>query len=367
MRGKPFLRMKKVLVDINHPAHVHLFRHFIRDLESRGHTVIVTAKNVASITKLLRLYGIPYISTGRKKDHMLWKYVYEFFHLLKVLGIVVSRGVNYGIGVSMVLPVVSRLTPMKSFALDDDDLAATPIFGKFTTYADIILNPSALAHENRGERRLCHPSYHELAYLHPNRFRPDPNVLTEIGLKPGDPFFVLRFNAFKAHHDGRAKGLTLDQKRELVDILKKFGPIFITTERDIEPELKPYQLPVSPEKIHTLLYYATLFVGDSQTMTTEAALLGTPAVKLNTFAGQLSIPNEIEQKYQLCYSFQPEGYAAMMQKIKELVLNNDLKAVWQARKEAMLNDKVDLTSFLTTLVLNYPQSVAEAKAEPAYR
>lgn len=367
MRGIHYPPMKKVLVDINHPAHVHLFKHLIKELKSRGYEVIVTSKNVESITKLLDLYHIPYISTGRKKDHLLWKYVYEFFHLLKVLGIVLGRRIDYGIGISMVLPVVSKLTVMKSFALDDDDLVATPIFGKFTSYANVILTPSALAHEDRGKQRIAHPSYHELAYIHPNRFRPDPDVLTELGLTPGDAYFVLRFNAFKAHHDGGAKGLTLDQKIELVDFLKRFGRVLITTERTIEPELALYQLPISPEKIHTLLYYATLFVGDSQTMTTEAALLGTPAIKLNTFAGQLSIPNEIEQKYQLCYSFQPDNFPAMMRTVKELALNSDSKAVWQDRKESMLADKVDLTSFLTALILNYPQSVAEAKAEVAYR
>jgi predicted glycosyltransferase len=367
MSGKLSSPMKKILVDINHPAHVHLFKYFIRDMRSRGHEVVVTAKNVDSITKLLRLYKISYIDTGSKKDHILWKYLYEFFHLVKVLRIAVSRRLDYGIGVSMVLPIVSKLTSMKSFALDDDDLSATPLFGKFTSYADVILNPEALAHENRGSHRICHPSYHELAYLHPNRFRPDPSVLEELGLKPDEPFFVLRFNAFKAHHDTGARGLSIGQKLELVKFLEKFGRIFITTERTIEPALEPYQLPVSPEKIHTLLYYATLFVGDSQTMTTEAALLGTPAIKLNSFAGQLSIPNEIEQKYHLCHSFQPEEFEAMMQKVSELVLHANIKSVWRMRQAMMLNDKVDLTSFLTELVLNYPQKVANTRSEVAYR
>ena len=357
--------MKKVLIDINHPAHVHLFRHFIQEMKGRGNNVVVTAKEVDSITNLLKRYNIDYIGTGRKKDHILQKYVYEFFHLIKVLGIVLRRRIDYGIGVSMVLPVVSKLTAMKSFALDDDDLAATPIFGKFTSYADVILNPDALAHEERGNRQLCHPSYHELAYLHPNRFRPDPAVLHEIGLSPGEPFFILRFNAFKAHHDAGVQGLLTEQKLEIIDFLKDFGRIFITTERTIEPVLQAYQLPVSPEKIHSMLYYATLFVGDSQTMTTEAALLGTPALKLNSFAGKLSIPNELEHRYQLCFSYQPPEFSALMDKIKELMLIDDVKAVWQVRLDAMLRDKVDLTTFLTTLLTDYPASVARLKPEPA--
>ena len=351
--------MKRILIDINHPAHVHLFKYFIQDMKRKGNEVIVTAKNVDSITTLLNLYAIDYIGTGRKKDHILWKYLYEFFHLLKVWGIVVSRRVDYGIGVSMVLPIVAKVTRMKSVALDDDDLDATPVFGKFTSYADVILTPSALAHENRGDRHRCHPSYHELAYLHPNRFRPQETVLTDIGLKPDEPFFVLRFNAFKAHHDAGARGLSIAHKVEIVDFLKNFGRIFITTEREIEAELRAYQLPVSPEKIHTLLYYATLFVGDSQTMTTEAALLGTPALKLNSFAGRLSIPNEIEHRYRLCYSFQPQEFTAMMDKIRELVPDTDLKNEWRRRRDIMLNDKVDLTAFLTELIDRYPQAVAK--------
>ena len=359
--------MKKILVDINHPAHVHLFKYFIQEMKNRGNDVMVTAKNVDSITSLLALYNIEFTGTGRKQDHMLGKYIFEFFHLLKVLRIVLRHRIDYGVGISMVLPIVSKLTAMKSIALDDDDLAATPLFGKFTSYANVILNPSALAHEDRGEQRICHPSYHELAYLHPNRFRPDEDVLTQIGLTARDPFFVLRFNAFKAHHDAGVRGLTLSQKLDIIEFLKPFGRVLITTERTIEPELKPYQLPVSPEKIHTLLYYATLFVGDSQTMTTEAALLGTPAVKLNSFAGRLAIPNEIERTYKLCYSYQPQDFDAMMQTIKELVLHDDIKSVWRARKEVMLRDKVDLTTFLTTLVSGYPQSIMKANVDVACR
>jgi hypothetical protein len=35
----------KVLIDIGHPAHVHFFRNAIRELESKGHAVKVTARD----------------------------------------------------------------------------------------------------------------------------------------------------------------------------------------------------------------------------------------------------------------------------------------------------------------------------------
>ncbi|WP_080055465.1 DUF354 domain-containing protein [Spirosoma aerolatum] len=361
------MKKKKILVDINHPAHVHLFKYFIDEMQSKGYKVIVAAKNVNSIKTLLQTYKIDYIDTGQKKDNMVAKYIYELFHLLKLIGIVAFQRVDYGIGVSMVLPIVSRLTRMKSVALDDDDMTVTPLFGKAISLADTIFTPSSLAFENRGNNHISHQSFHELAYLHPARFKPDPSVMREIGILPGETYFILRFNVFKAHHDTDAIGLTLKQKLVLIELLKPYGRIFITTERTIDPELEPYRMPVSPEKIHTLMYHATMFIGDSQTMISEAALLGTPAVKLNSFAGRLSVPNEIEQRYELCYSFLPRDFDHMLSKVRELLEIVDLKAEWSQRKERMLADKIDLTAFLVEFISNYPASFNELKSNAAHQ
>ena len=127
----------------------------------------------------------------------------------------------------------------------------TPLFGKFVSWADVNLTPSALAYESRGPNQVCHASYHELAYLHPNRFVPDPAILDEVGVLPNEPFFVMRFNAFKAHHDGGARGLSLTQKRALVALLEPHGKLFITMERTMDPELEKYLVPVSHRKKST--------------------------------------------------------------------------------------------------------------------
>lgn len=355
------MRKKKLLIDINHPAHVHLFKHVIAELTASGHGITVAAKDVRSITDLLTAYNIPFVRVGTKKDGLIWKYIVEFFHVVRVWWLVVSRQIDYGIGVSMVLPVVSMMTRMKSFCLDDDDMVVTPVFGRFVSRADAVLTPSALAYENRGPNQVCHDSFHELAYLHPNRFVPDPTILNVVGVLPDEPFFILRFNAFKAHHDEGAQGLSLVQKRALIDLLKPHGKLFITTERDIEPELKAYQMPVAPQQIHSLMYYATMFIGDSQTMTSEAGLLGTPAIKLNSFAGRLSIPNELEERHKLCYSFLPSQFDRMLLTIETLLETPDLKAEWGRRRDRMLTEKVDLTSFLAEFITRYPHQPSPTK------
>jgi uncharacterized protein len=356
---------KNILVDIGHPAHVHLFRHFIREMQAKGHSVFVLTKNVASITQLLNFYGIPFTVTGKKPDSLLLKYFFQLAVILKTVLFVRKHKIKYGIGISMTLPIVARLTSLTVFGMDDDDTAVTPIFAKFINKSNCILTPDCL-NEDRGGNHIKYPSFHELAYLHPQRFVPDPDVLQEAGIGKEEPFFILRFNAFKAHHDVDAKGLNQEQKLKLISRLKLYGRVFITTEKEMEPVFEPYRLPIPPQKIHSLLYYATLFAGDSQTMTTEAALLGTPAFKCNSFADKLSIPNEIEKKYQLCFSYLPEDFEFMLLNIQEHLEKKGLKKEFAERRLNMLHDKIDLTFLLIYLVHEFPKSVDEVRTKSIF-
>lgn len=348
---------KNILVDIGHPAHVHLFIHLIREMERKEHRVYVIIKNVDVIKQLLTSYNIPYTIIGSKPDSLQLKYLFQLQVILRTILFVLKHKIDSGIGVSMTLPIVSKFTGITTFGLDDDDIAVTPVAARFVNQSDLIITPDCLAFETRGKHHIVYPGFHELAYLHPHRFTPDPEIIHNIGVKVGEPFFVLRFNSFKAHHDASARGLSLKDKRKLIELLSKYGKVFITTEKQIEPEFEPYRLPVSPENIHSLLYYATMFVGDSQTMTSEAALIGTPAFKCNTFAGRLSIPNEIENKYHLCFSYLPEDFDKMLKDIQDHLDNQDLKNVFAERRERMLHEKIDLTAFLVWLVNEYPSSV----------
>jgi len=355
----------RILIDIGHPAHVHLFRNFYFEMKKRCIPIIVTVKDIPSAKKLLELFSIEYMEIGEKYDSIIGKIFHQFKYDWSIFKIVKKHKINFGLGTSITLSHVSKFSKMRSFIFDDDDSSVEPLFAKFAhPFADYLISPDSLAFERKKLNHITYSGYHELAYLHPNRFTPDIKVLKELGIKENEIFFVMRFNAFKAHHDIGIKGLNLDKKRKLINLLKEKGKIFITTEKEIDPEFKRYQLKVSPEKIHSLLYYAKMFVGDSQTMTSEAAVLGTPAIKCNSFAGKLSVPNEIEKKYELCFSFLPEQEDKMIDKIKELLAMPSLKEEWQNRCERMLKDKIDVTGFMVWFVENYPESVQIMKKNP---
>ena len=355
-----------ILIDINHPAHVHLLRNVFFMLSERGHDVQVVVKEIPSAMKLLDLYGIPYINIGKKDDALMKKGVDQLVYDRRLLKLVRKKHIDLGVGSSINIAHVSRLCRMKSIILDDDDDEVEPLFVKFGhPFADAILSP--IDTPRRSKKTIYVNTYHELSYLHPNQFEPDPSILKDAGVETGDPYFILRFNAFKAHHDVGVVGLTIENKRRLVNYLKTKGKVFITTERDIDDEFKPFQLKVSPEKAHSLMYYATMLVGDSQTMTSEAAVLGTPAIRCNTFVGRIHYLEEEEHKYGLTYGFHPEQSEEMFKKIEELLSMPNLKEEWQIRRQKMLSEKIDYAQFLTWFVENYPESGKTMKENPEFQ
>ncbi|MCB2219457.1 MAG: DUF354 domain-containing protein [Bacteroidetes bacterium] len=354
-----------ILFEINHPAHIHLFRNLSQLLLERGKPSLFLIKSDPVVERLAVFYDLPVVNMGKKGKGMLQKYLFQLRFLWKSVWLARSVKAELGLGVSMTLPMVSKYSRMHSISLDDDDMAVTPVFAKYANRASVILTPAALSHEDRGVNHVSYPGYHELAYLHPNRFTPDASVLDLLGVQKSETWFVLRFNAFRAHHDIGEGGMTFVQKKRLVEKLMKHGKVFISAEGEVDPEFRPMLLPDRPELMHSILAYTTLYVGESQTMTSEAAVLGTPALKCNTFAGRLSVPNDLEKQYGLCYAYLPEDFDIMMDKVDELLAMPDLKSEWQKRRLKMLEEKIDVTAFLVWLVEHYPESVKEVNQEGA--
>jgi predicted glycosyltransferase len=357
----------RILIDIGHPAHVHYFRNLAMELEASGHTLIWTVKEIDVAKKLLTYYGFPYIVLKKKTDGLLGKAFKQIYYDLKLLSICRKEKIDLAIGTSISIAHVSQISKVKSFFFEDDDDKVVPLSAKFGhPFATHLLSPDCLRSKQNRKDTIYYPSYHELSYLHPKRFTPDATVLQETGMKEGETFFIMRFNVFKAHHDVGIRGLSLEQKMELIMKLKTRGKVFITTEREIEPELIEYQLKLSPEKIHSLMAYATLFLGDSQTMTSEAAMLGIPSLRCNSFAGRISYLEEQEKKYSLTFAFLPEHFDLMVLKLHELLSNTNLKKEWQKKRQKMLGDKIDVTSFWTWFIDNYPGSINKIQNSPDF-
>ena len=345
----------KILIDVGHPAHVHLFASMAHILESKGNSVLFTIRDRALIADLLDANGFKYIIASTPRYGKIGQATELLEHDYKVLKAALKFKPDFLLGTSPSITHVSRLVKGKSivFCEDDADYMFPFVYLSYP-FADSIVTPAVLR-DKKTKKYLTYKGYHELAYLHPNRFTPDPSILNELGVKKGEDFFVLRLVAFKAHHDMGQVGLSKESQIKLVNTLSKHGKVFITNEGEIPQELQGYQIPIAPHRIHHALYYAQMLVSDGQTMTVEAAVLGTPAIRLNTFVGMCSIIEELEHSYQLTFGFTPDQENAMFTKIDSLLAMKDLKQEWAKRRDKMLKDKIDLTGWMVNLVENYQE------------
>lgn len=341
-----------ILIDIGHPAHVHLLHPLADELRHRGHAVHFAVRELAVAQRLMRHYGMtPWLDLGDKRDSLAGKAKTVAHQALAIARYARRHHIDCGVSSGVAVGLAAKIHRMNVVVMDDDDDAAEPLVVRLGhPLADAVLTPDCI--RRRTPHAVYYPGTHELAYLHPNRFQPDPAVLRRAGLAEGERFFIVRFVAFKGHHDVGQQGLTLEQKRHVISLLEQHGRVIITSERAVEPEFERFRLPVPPEEIHSLMAYATLFVGDSQTMTSEAAVLGVPALKCNTFAGRLSVPNMLEERYGLCYAYTPDRFGDMSAHIEALLARpaDALRAEWQERRQRMLADMSDPTEvFLNTI------------------
>jgi predicted glycosyltransferase len=165
-----------------------------------------------------------------------------------------------------------------------------------------------------------------------------------------EPFSVVRFVSWKAMHDVKAKGFSLDEKIRLARILEEHGNVYITSEERLPEEFERYRLPLPPHQVHHLLAFARLVIGESATMASESAILGTPFVYLDVVGRGYT--DEQEKRYGLGYNFRPWQAAEAMEKA-EAILSENLKSSSRFLEShaRMLSEKIDVTEFLVEKLL----------------
>jgi predicted glycosyltransferase len=168
----------KVIVDIGHPAHVHFFKHFIWEMKKRGHEILITASKKEITLDLLEKLGFDYIFTCKrygsvKFGYELIKRDFQMFNLARKFKPDVITGIHNTIAAH-----VSKLTKAKSIIFTDTEHAKLANLVTFP-FADVILTPSCFK-KDIGKKQIRYNGYHELAYLYPNYFTPNPAVLERV-------------------------------------------------------------------------------------------------------------------------------------------------------------------------------------------
>ena len=333
----------KILLDIGHPCEVHVFKNFIWEMQKKGHIIKITSRSKDISNTLLELYNFEYTNLSKPSENilgMIWEFFYRGYKLYRIAKKFKPDLLIGAVGVTV--SPVGKLLRKPVFLFYDTEII--PIFNILSyPLATYVCTPDCHT-KDIGKNQVKYNGYKELAYLHPKRFTPDESVINKIGLKKEEKFFVLRFVSWKTIDHMRGHGI--GDKKKFIESLEAYGKVLITSETPLSTELEKYRLNLKFDEIHHLMAFATMVIGESPTMATEAAVLGVPAVYIsNSWRGYT---NQLESKYGLVYNFNTEDKA--LSKIIELLNDKDLKKKWGEKREIMLQDKLDVTAWMVNFV-----------------
>ncbi|OYR75474.1 hypothetical protein DJ84_23585 [Halorubrum ezzemoulense] len=335
-----------IVIYVTHPAHVHFYKHAIKKLQELGHAVHVFATDKEITLDLLHAYDIEYslidtpslldplnVGTQLQLDYTLYRTTSH--HSADVITSIGGTAAAH----------VSAVTDTTSVVFYDTEHAT--IQNKITyPFADIICTPKCYQ-DNIGENQIRYPGYHELAYLHPNRFEPDPRILDEANLERDERFVILRLVSWGAAHDVGDSGF--DDVSDVVEALESTGAtVRITSEAELPGAVEDRQISIPPHKIHNLMAFAELYIGESATMATESAVLGTPAIFVSS--SRRGYTDELEDEYGLVFNFSDKQRNKSGINKAVNILESEDSGTWNDLREAMLEDKIDTTSFILKMI-----------------
>ncbi len=359
----------KILLHLGHPAHLHLFNHTIKELSSKEHEILIAFKKKDILEDLLIESNYNYVNLlpAGRKDNILGILKGLFIQDYKLWLIAIKFRPDILIGTSSAISHIGKILNIPSIIINEDDARAISLFS-FLTYplATNILSPKSCNNKGWQYKTINYNGYHELAYLHPKYFKPNIEVVQRyINIKK--PYFLLRFAKLSAYHDQGKIGINFQIASKIISLLKVYGNIYISSERELEPEFAQYRLNIDPIDMHHILAFAKIYIGDSQTMAAEAAVLGTPALRFNDFVGKLGYLEELELTYGLTYGIKTNKPNKLFIKIDDLLKMHNLKKEWHRKREIMLKDKIDVTAFMVWFIENYPKSAHLMKDNPEYQ
>ena len=351
----------KLIFNLGHPAHVHLFKYTIWNLQSTGYEVKILTRDKRIIKNLLETYGFRYEIISSKGKGLLGigkELLIQDFELFKF-----AKKYRPDLMLGVLDPPIThvgRMLRIPSLNFTDTEHAKIANIATLPG-SSVILTPTCYLN-NLGSKQIRYNGYHELAYLHPNYFTANPVVLSELDLTEDEPFIIVRFVSWEASHDIGQHGIR--DKVLLVKELEKYGRVLITSEGELPEELKSYKIRVSPEKLHDLLYYATLYVGEGATTASECAVLGTHAVYVNSLG--LGYIGEEDEKYHLVSDFSGRVCTdeTVLAEAKMLLENKNLKQESITKRDLLLQGKCDVTAFMIWFIENYPESIYQMKENP---
>ncbi len=345
----------KLLIEAHHPAHIHFFKNAVRIWRQRGDEVLMLARDRDVMRQLLEAYDwIPSrlaTSTRRSNRFPLREMLRR---QLAVSAAIVRFRPDVVLSLMGSYTQSARLFGVPNLVFTDSE------FQHFNhriahPFATTIYTPECFD-KPLGPRQKKYRGYHELSFLHPDRYRPDPAVVGRLrgnrnlengrekpspGPEPFD-YVVVRTSAWNTLHDIGQSGLGPSLDDLLSRLLRRHHVYVVPEGGRVDPKWARLKLSVPPHCYHDVLAFARLVVTEGASTASEAACLGVPSVYVNsTHRGYL---DDQERRYGLVFNHRRAEPA--LAKVHELLDAPPARSDLEAARERLVADHIDVTRFM---------------------
>lgn len=358
----------KIIFHIAHPSQFYILKNIANNLDEK-HEIIFTYTLKDILEDLILNSDIANKAFPVESEKRVTKS--SFSHIKSLIGkerklfnIAYKFKPDLIIGTSIAIAHVACLIRAKSIILNEDDFDIVKTSAKIGyPFVNHIISPRIIRMGKWKKKVVSYNGYQKLIYLHPTIFSSNSEVKNKT-VGDNEQYSLIRFAKLSAHHDVGIEGLNINLVRKLLVKLEQVGKVFISSEIELPDDLKKHEIKLPPQHIHTILKNAKLLISDSQSMSVEAAMLGTPSIRFNDFAGRISVLEELELKYELTYGVKSSCPEQLFKKVDELLDNPDLNSEFKMRRDIMLKEKINVLDFMTWFINNYPSSVKIVRENP---
>ncbi len=356
----------KILIDINHPAHVHYFRNFIKLMEAKGHQFFVINRDSKMINQLLDYYGIEHTIRNKRPKrkgafvsmlNLIWMTLWcikksLFFHPDLYMGFASSA-----------CAITSRFFRKTCILMDDTEhnVMNHKIYKKFCS---AVLTPFYFNKDlwkGKKSKQIRFNAFVEQLYLHDEQYKKNVSILEELNVKAYE-YVIVRYIAYDAHHDKNVHPLSVETKMQIVREISKYYKVFVSLEASINnPFYDNYLLKISPEKIHDLEAYAKFMITEGATMASESFILGVPYLYIN--------PLKCGYIFYQCNNYPKRCFQTIEGKEVLAIVSKLLKSEMDNELERLNVEQrtINPTNFLVWFVENYPESNRIMLETPDYQ
>lgn len=346
----------RVLLDAVHPAHVHFFGALGEELVRRGHTAVLAVRDRDVSLDLAegRRFPVlrPSMSTPSQRGGAGSRFSqgYELVARVRWLRRLVNRE-----ALDIVLTrnpsgvLAARLAGVPSIFDTDDGHDAGMHFRLAHSAASITTSPELLT-DDLGRRHRRYPGLKPMAFLHPDRFAPRASVLLEYGIGRDQPLIVARFSANGASHDRGIRSVPAALRQAIEARAAASGNVLISVEgeRTFLRRLSGELVEVTPRDFLHILALADLHVGDSGSVTMEAAALGVPTLRIAD--SRRSTISELSRRYGLVEDFPFHASREFERRFSQACSEiRTLRAAAAEGHQQLLADSVDLVMWFIDL------------------